>query len=359
MVLKKSLLVTSLLIAATHVAAAPTFEVSPSADGTGIAQAISLKKTKAAAGNATVYSIAPSDIEKPESDDSLEAAIPAPVVQSVEPNEKLADYIPAPGIQPVPQPPKLADYVPAPGIQPVTQPQELAEFVPAPGIAPLPEVSFETTGSVITIYKVDDHLKRAVASLPTYDERTAENLEIHISKSASQGDKLTRKDHAALGEYYAERDFLPVWFKDGNPSEEALALIDRLAEADADGLTATDYPTLIPHENAPHSIVAAAEFLLSESLLHYARDAQAGRIDPAKVSRSIKLRPVRPDPLAVMAEVVDSANPAETLALYNPQHNGFKALKAELARLRSLKDPMPDVHFVRIPHGKMLREGSR
>ena len=101
----------------------------------------------------------------------------------------------------------------------------------------------------------------------------------------------------ALTAFYEDRDFEPVWIADGALSPAARATIARLKDASADGLDPTAYEVIErpldtgPHPGAPD--LAAEELSLSRAVMAFARDAQAGRIDPQRVSRLITLHPPR------------------------------------------------------------------
>jgi L,D-transpeptidase YcbB len=157
---------------------------------------------------------------------------------------------------------------------------------------------------------------------------------------AEAGKRLAvdKRDRAGLLAYYAATGYAPVWTADGVLSERALALIDRVKQADADGLDAALYqtPDLAIGRKAPASLIdlARAEVLLSQTLITYARHAHSGRLDPATVSPNISYQPQVPDSVAVLSAVAGAADAAAALAAYNPANPEFVALRAALADAR-------------------------
>src|SRR5205085_932742 len=83
-------------------------------------------------------------------------------------------------------------------------------------------------------------------------------------------------EHAAVAAFYQKR-LAPVWVTNGMQNARGKAVIDRLKNADADGLDPDDYRTPALGGLTPDAI-AAAELTLTQSVLTYARHVQAGRV---------------------------------------------------------------------------------
>jgi murein L,D-transpeptidase YcbB/YkuD len=180
-----------------------------------------------------------------------------------------------------------------------------------------------------------------------------------LSGAGTRGAFLSKRDAAAVAEYYEEQGYAPSWIADGKLTGRALKVIARLKQADTDGLNPSDYPT--PHVQiglampAKVEAVARADVLLSQSIVTYARHAHAGRYDPADISRNIGYEPHLPDPVAVLSRVASEEDAAAALASYNPTHPEFIALREKLAEIRaSGEEPPPTV-----PAGPNLRLGSK
>lgn len=176
-------------------------------------------------------------------------------------------------------------------------------------------------------------------------------IEKALGEEIKGAGKLEKKDLSAIAAFYTDHSFETLWVKDGEPTPQTKAVMDRLAKAHEDGLDSQDYLVETAFDKEDADAVATFEIALSKALLHYARDAQAGRIAPSKVSSTIKLRPVYPDPSTVMLKLATSTDKAAALASYNPTHQQFKDLKQELARLHSLND---DKETVIVPSGEAM-----
>lgn len=177
-----------------------------------------------------------------------------------------------------------------------------------------------------------------------------------VGELFNTGDAVDRENREAIADFYGERNYQPVWVKDGVLTQEANLLIERLNNAAVDGLDPSDYPVyeLDGYEDADS--VAGAEMQLTETLLKYARHAQGGRLIPSKVSNGFKNKPVYPEPAEVLVKIANSVDKVAALSSYNPPHKGFKALKAELARLQAATAVEPNII---VPDGGTLYKGVR
>ncbi len=133
---------------------------------------------------------------------------------------------------------------------------------------------------------------------------------------------------------------------DGTASKPVAGLVAQISAAGEDGLDANRLLSLLPPslsaftkaEPIAEEKRAEIDLMLSLAAVAYAQDARGGRIDPVKLSAM--LTPELSLPSA--GEVLERTAKAETaeavrsvLAAYNPQHEGYRALKQALARLRA------------------------
>nr|WP_321443532.1 L,D-transpeptidase family protein [uncultured Cohaesibacter sp.] len=170
---------------------------------------------------------------------------------------------------------------------------------------------------------------------------------------------LEQRDNAALVAFYEARDFQTAWFDNGEWTDHARKLVFALSRAERDGLDPADYQTpslaLSRKAGSSDADIAAADIALSRALTRYTRHAYAGRVDPRSFSKkAVTIKPHYPDSIAALDKIVVSSAPVKTLRSYNPQHEGFLALRAEYNRLRfaGTKDQTPPV-----PSGKSLKVG--
>ena len=251
----------------------------------------------------------------------------------------------APGL---PQP--KADTAPAPDSKPAgtastspsagTRPIDIQSAVPVPETLDMPPLTASDIGGVQmnpADFAIAERLKELVAG----------RLDRFLDR---------KRDREALEEFYQARKFAPVWFDMGAPNGRMTAAITRLKAADADGLDASDYPTPdIKALDEDPAARAQAELRLTSSVLAYARQAQGGRVSPSRISTNIEFTPPVSDPAEVLQKVAKADNVTKTLDAFNPQHDGFLALKRKLAELRGT---VSNDHVVHIPTGRTMRVGQ-
>jgi murein L,D-transpeptidase YcbB/YkuD len=179
-------------------------------------------------------------------------------------------------------------------------------------------------------------------------------------QSSGHGSRfLDKRDAAGVAEYYAEQGFVPTWTLDGRLSDRAVAIINRIAIADSDGLDAKAFhtpPVDLGRDGAPPSAAALAdaEVMLSTAIVTYARQAYAGRLTPSEVSANFGYEQHLPDPVSVLTNLASASDPAAALAAYNPPQKEFELLRQKLAELRGRKE---DDRPVVIPAGPVLKPG--
>ena len=64
-----------------------------------------------------------------------------------------------------------------------------------------------------------------------------------LQTAGREGRFLDKRDAAGVAEYYEEQGYAPTWTLAGKLSDRAIAIINRLAEADKDGLDPKAYHT--------------------------------------------------------------------------------------------------------------------
>ncbi len=173
---------------------------------------------------------------------------------------------------------------------------------------------------------------------------------------AARHPRLPAAESEALIRFYAARDHRPLWTDGQGFAAPAASLRSQLARAVEDGLRSADYRTDEARGDA--AALALADIRLSVTAVLYARDARGGRLDPRRLSGLITPRLFLPGAEEVLAGLAAAgSHPGEALAGYNPQHEGYKLIKAKLAdhrRDNALGEPM-----VRLPVGPPLRVGMR
>ncbi len=156
-----------------------------------------------------------------------------------------------------------------------------------------------------------------------------------------------RARRRAIAADYARRAYAPLWREGADWRVSAAAAIERLSRARDDGLDLRGLA--YPSEAKPSG--ATDELALSEAVVAYATQAAGGRLDPRRLSRLIGAHPSPPEPDAVLATVAAAGPRAgDALQDYNPPHEGYRALRAKLAELRSAGLPELDRRFAEAAH---------
>ena len=142
---------------------------------------------------------------------------------------------------------------------------------------------------------------------------------------------------AVLVHYAAHPDFL--WVKEGRASEKAGLAIKTLAAAEEFGLSSADYRVQpignrLSGGEEQSSALISFEMQLSSAVLTYILDATRGRVDPNRISGYHHLPRHQVDLAAALRTIAETDDVARYLRERHPDNAQFKALTAELARLR-------------------------
>ena len=162
--------------------------------------------------------------------------------------------------------------------------------------------------------------------------------------------------NAVTAYYSAHPQF--IWVQDGKVAPRALAAIAELGAADKYGLNPADYKVALPQ--LPEDATARAQALLRFELalttktLTYTLDATRGRIDPNRISGYHDLPRKSVDLVPALSDLAKRDDVAAAIAARNPDNPQFKALVAELEKLRG---SAPQVKKA-IPLNTSLRPGD-
>lgn len=156
---------------------------------------------------------------------------------------------------------------------------------------------------------------------------------------ASQSVRVLPEVGKALTAWYGAHPQF-VWSDGKEVSAKALAAMATLAASDKVGLVPADYRVDPPgldglDEAARQAALARFDVMLSARTMTYVLDAIRGRIDPNRISGYHDLPRKSVDLAAAMDAVSQKDDVAQYLAAQNPDNAQFKALVAELARLRA------------------------
>ncbi|MGE3645704.1 MAG: murein L,D-transpeptidase [Beijerinckiaceae bacterium] len=181
------------------------------------------------------------------------------------------------------------------------------------------------------------------------------------SKSRRGGRRVVRSraptEMQELAAFYAGRRFVPVWFENGAWSDRARSAITRLERAGEDALTlGLAVPGLPAAAKGAEKTIANAEVQLSRAVVRYAQNARGKRVDPRRISALIDVRLAIPAAAEILTKVGAAEFAGDALQAFNPQHPGYKALRAKLAEIRG---PADEKILPPIALGRTLRVGMR
>ena len=147
-----------------------------------------------------------------------------------------------------------------------------------------------------------------------------------------QGDWPAAK--AAIGAFYADRGFRPVWVDSDGLTAAGRAVVAQIARAHGDGLTIAALP--LPRDGA-HPLdpdaLAAAEVAVAAGVVAYAEQASGSRLSPSRVSPLFAAAPEVADPGEALAETAAASDPGARLAAFNPPQKGYRTLREALKRI--------------------------
>ena len=272
--------------------------------------------------------------------------------------------------EPAGLPPPTAADIGLPAVASSPQSSDIEAQIPLPESANVPPPSLEDVGGPATATNdanTTDPAAAAAQAAPASKDMAvqppaaaaADENPTVVALRELVGTKLSRlvdrkNERSAIETFYVKRGFAPLWIDNAEASSRAKAAISYLASVDSEGLDPADYPTPVFRLGAEPLSLAEAEIRMTATVLTYARHAQNGRIHWSRISADIFYGHSAPEPADTLAKIADAKDIAATLASFNPQHAGYKALKAKLAELRGHKG---DSGPTRIADGPVLKIG--
>lgn len=160
-------------------------------------------------------------------------------------------------------------------------------------------------------------------------------------------------EHKDIADYYAARDYAPLWVADAKPVAAVTPIKARLALAGDDGLNLADIPQADFSGDTDH--LATAEITFSQEIVAYGRQASGVRIDPQDINPLIGAKPDVAEPGLILGAVAAAEmNGGDVLQSFNPQQKPYLALRAKLIALRRQNNPVSERA---IPPGPSLKLG--
>jgi murein L,D-transpeptidase YcbB/YkuD len=184
-----------------------------------------------------------------------------------------------------------------------------------------------------------------------------ERLDLAAASGAETGQGV---ELAELRQFYAEREFRPLWIEAATPPGTAAAIpgsvgpgsvgpgsvgpkaaivYAALAAAAADGLDPLHYAAPAIHERLgarDTAGLAELEVLLSRAVVQFTADLRAGRLVPHQVDNEFQIHPERPGAATTLAGAERAADLGAYLASFAPQTVNYARLKQALADYRAV-----------------------
>jgi murein L,D-transpeptidase YcbB/YkuD len=158
--------------------------------------------------------------------------------------------------------------------------------------------------------------------------------------------------------FYAARGYETVWSTpEGGLTLAGQALVAAFADAPRHALPADRYSGGV-RAALPGADVLDREVAMTRAFLAYGRDINSGLLEPRQVDRDIAVKPVRPEPAALLAGIAAATDPAAYLASLAPGSEDYRLLLDHLDVMRTLA-ANGDAWGPKVPNGATLREGDR
>ena len=198
----------------------------------------------------------------------------------------------------------------------------------------------------------------AAPSVSAEDAAVAERLRDLVENKLSQYVPKSQDREGVLA-FYRARNFAPIWTESGKQAPRAKQAANFLSGVAADGLDPADYPA--PNfGNTDAAKLAADELALTNSVVTFARHASIGRVAFSRVSGAVYFDQKAPNAADVLGKVTESSDVRATLDAFNPQAPQYKALKAQLAAVRSGQraEPKPELRGAE-PKAEIKKDKSK
>jgi len=190
------------------------------------------------------------------------------------------------------------------------------------------------TGPVRTFFKVSGVATAVLAAAaPLALAPAAQAATVAAPNAGGQG----------IGDFYAARSGMPLWFENGQPSEAARLLMETIGNADVDGLNPRNYRldevarAMQAAWGGKPRAVGKADALLSQALVSYVRDMRHAS-GTGTIYVDQELQPGPPSPRAIL----DAAARAPSLSDYVGRIGWMHPTYGELRRALIQHDYLSD-----------------
>ena len=145
--------------------------------------------------------------------------------------------------------------------------------------------------------------------------------------------------------FYQSLNDVPAWVRNGQPTPQALAVIDALEGSLKKGLNPDDYDASLWSQRlnavkaSPHSadLIAKFDVALTVATMRYISDLHIGRVNPRNFQFGIDIQQKKYDlPQLLLQRIINGQNIPEVLAEVEPQYLNYKRLEIALQNYEKL-----------------------
>ena len=183
-------------------------------------------------------------------------------------------------------------------------------------------------------------------------------LEARFDQEASlPQSEASQQELLAMRQFYEGRGFHPAWVSETGMDGHGKTLADIILGSAEDGMLPANYAVdeiegLMT--TADLDALAALDFRLTQSLVHYGRDLSAGRVQPNKVDSEVFIYPDPVKSLNLLSTAAGTDNIKSYLSSLAPQSANYARLKSALADYRKIAEAGG---WSTLPDGETLKPG--
>lgn len=179
---------------------------------------------------------------------------------------------------------------------------------------------------------------------------------LYVPQTGSGAD-ARRLEQIAL--WYEERDYEPLWIRNGKATNAAKEIVFALLNAHEDGLIPSRYTAdqIFPKLQQDAEVgLADFEVSLSYAVTLYGQHLRSGRVSPNDVNRELILYPKEIAAHALLQRVADAADPMDALRGFAPGTDRYDRMKNHLMHLIVVR---ATGGWTSVPEGQALKPGMR
>ena len=174
----------------------------------------------------------------------------------------------------------------------------------------------------------------STTSLSQADSYT-DALKARLTVDTNSLSELSASRRQEILTFYKNREYRPVWIVESGINTRARRLFGAFKFADREAMKPDDYRSLLLDTNwtiAPGielspEILAKLETDITIGALLYARHASAGRVEPGKVNRAVKLIPIAEPADKILDGISSTVHPENYLTNLLPKHAQYLRLR--------------------------------